>query len=77
MKSILNSLKGLPWILRLILCLPALDIVWSVARVLNGIVKKNVVLIVIGVLSVVPGFVFFWVLDLILVILGKQPFLVD
>ena len=77
MKDILNSLKGLPWILKLILCIPALDIVWSVARVLNGIVKNNIVYIVIGILSIVPGAVFFWVVDLILVLLGKEPLLVD
>lgn len=77
MKELLNTLKGLPWIIRIILCIPALDIVWCVARVLNGIVKNNIVYIIIGILSIVPGAVFFWVIDLILVLLGKQPLLVD
>lgn len=77
MKDLLNSLRGLPWIIKLILCLPALDIVWSVARVLNGIVKNNVVYIVLGILSIVPGAAFLWIIDLILVVLGKEPLLVD
>lgn len=77
MKDLLNTLKGLPWILKLILCIPVLDIVWSVARVMNGIVKNNIVYIVIGILSIVPGAVFFWVADIILVILGRNPLLVD
>lgn len=76
MKDLLNTLKGLPWILKIILCIPVLDIVWSVARVMNGIVKNNIVYIIIGILSIVPGAVFFWVADLILVLLGKDPLLV-
>ncbi len=41
MNKIVDTLNGLPPILKIILCLPALDIVCGVARICKGVADKN------------------------------------
>lgn len=76
MKKIVDTLNGLPLILKIILCIPALDIVCGVARICKGISDKSVLYTILGILTVVPGTAFIWVIDLILVIVrGKALFM--
>ena len=74
MKDIVKSLNNLPWIVKLILCIPVLDIVWSVGRVINGAANKSVLWIIIGILTIVPGAFFMWAVDLILIIVRGKAF---
>ena len=74
MKDIVKQLNGLPWLFKLILCIPVLDIVWSVGRVLNGLVKKDLVWTIIGMLTIIPGAAFMWLVDIILVIMRGKAF---
>ncbi len=71
MKDLIKAMDNLPWIVKLILCIPALDIVWTVYRLLKSLVAGNVVAIV---LSIVLFFFapFVWLIDLICVILKKN-----
>lgn len=71
MKEAIKFLDDLPWIVKLILCIPALDIVWTVYRLLRSLEAKNTVGIVV---SIVLFFCapFVWLIDLICVILNKQ-----
>jgi len=70
-KEAIKFLDDLPWIVKLILCIPALDIVWTVYRLLRSLEAKNTVGIVV---SIVLFFCapFVWLIDLICVILNKQ-----
>ena len=43
MKDFINSLEGLPLLVKLILALPALDIVWGIYRILSALDAKNTV----------------------------------
>ena len=74
MKSIVRSMNGLPWILKLSLCIPVLDIFWSVGRVINGLAKGSILWTIIGILTIVPGVAFMWIVDIILVILRGKAF---
>lgn len=75
MKKIVDTLNGLP-LIKIILCISALDIVWGVARICKGISDKSVLYTILGILTVVPGAAFIWVIDLILVIVrGKALFM--
>lgn len=74
MKDIVKQLNDLPFIVKLILCIPVLDIVWSVGRVLNGLAQKNLFWTIVGILTIVPGAAFMWVVDIILVILRGKAF---
>ena len=74
MKDIVKQLNDLPFIVKLILCIPVLDIVWSVGRVLNGLAQKNLFWTIVGILTIVPGAAFMWVVDIVLIILRGKAF---
>jgi ABC-type Na+ efflux pump permease subunit len=74
MKDLVKAYKDLNWVIKLILCIPFLEIVTSVVRVLDGICENNVLKIVLSVLTIFPGAAFMWVVDLIWVLVYKRHF---
>ncbi len=75
MKNFIKAMDELPFILKLILCIPALDIIWAVYRIVKGVVKESLVQLIVGILWIVPGAAFLWLVDIICVILkGKISF---
>jgi len=77
MKNLLKALNDLPLIVKLILCLPALDIVWCVSRVCRSLLKNNLLGVVLAVLTIVPGAAFVWAIDLICVLLNGKIWWID
>lgn len=75
MNEFIKQVNELPLVLKVILCIPVLDIFYSVCRVVNGVVKNYVLWIVLGVLTVIPGAFFMWILDLIWVLLKGHAFM--
>ncbi len=75
MQELIKTVTGLPLIAKVILCIPVLEIFYSICRVINGIAKNDVLWIVLGVLTIVPGAFFMWVLDLVWVLLKGHAFL--
>ena len=74
MKSFVKAMDGLHWLLKLLLCIPVLDIVWAVYRIVKGAaVSKNVLTLVFGILWIIPGSVFCWLIDFICVLIWKEP----
>ncbi|MBQ8863094.1 MAG: hypothetical protein IJ021_10240 [Clostridia bacterium] len=71
MKDLIKAMDNLPWLVKLILCIPALDIVWTVYRLLRSLDAKNTLGIVISIILFVCA-PFVWLIDLICVILKKQ-----
>ena len=71
MKDIIKIFDELPFIAKLILCIPMLDIAWTVYRLLKSLEAKNKVAIIA---SVVLFFCapFVWIADLICVYLYKK-----
>ena len=66
MKELLAQIEGLPLILKIILAIPALDIVWGIYRIVKAVAANNVVGIIIGiVLLFVP---IMWIIDIIMII---------
>ena len=72
MKDLIKSFDRLPYIVKLILCIPALQIVWGIYRVCRSLVKKNVLALIISILLIVPGAAFMWLFDLICVLFSKK-----
>jgi hypothetical protein len=71
MKNFIKAIEELPWIVKLILCIPMLDIVWTIVRLCRSIVANNTVGIVVAVILFFFA-PFVWLIDLICVILkGK------
>ena len=73
--SLVAQFENLPWLIKLILALPALDIVWAVFRIIKGLTTGDLLLTIIGILWIVPGAAFGWIIDLVGVILKGHPFL--
>ena len=77
MKQLIKAMDELPFILKLVLCIPALDIAWSVYKICRSLDKKNVLGIVLGVLTIFPGAVFIWIIDMITVLMNKKVWWID
>lgn len=73
MKDLIKAIDNLPLIVKIILCLPGIDIVWAIYRIVKGIEKKNTLLLIIGIIWLVAGTTITWVWDLITTILYKHP----
>lgn len=57
MKDIIKLFEDLPLIAKIILCIPVLDIVWSVYKIIRSLDKKNVLGIVYGNYRRLVGYV--------------------
>ena len=62
----------LPWIAKLILCLPALNIVWAIYRIIKGATQNNMITLVVGIIWIFGACTLTWLLDLFCV-LTKRP----
>jgi len=75
LKQFLDSVDKLPLIVKVILCIPAIEIFYGVCRVINGVVKNDGVWILLAVLTIFPGAFFMWILDLVWVLAKGHAFL--
>lgn len=74
MKSLIKTVNGLPLIVKLLLCIPFVEIFYSICRVVNGVANHSVLWTVIGILTIIPGAAFMWLVDLICVLLNGHAF---
>jgi hypothetical protein len=77
MKDFIKTMDNLPWIVKLILCLPALDIVWNIVRLLKSYSKSNMVGLVLAIALLFIGVPFMWLIDLICVFLNGKIWWID
>ena len=73
--SFVKWMDKCPLWLKVVLALPALDIIWAIYRIVKGVAKKNTLLIVVGILWIIPGAVFAWLVDMVTILIGKKPIL--
>ena len=73
MKELIKAIDNLPLIAKIILCLPFLDIVWDVYRIITGITNEDNVLIIAGIVWIIGGCTITWVWDMITTLLYKHP----
>lgn len=71
MKDLIKALDNLSWVVKLILCIPVLDIVWTVYRLLRSIKAKNTLAIVLSIVLFLCA-PFIWIFDLICIILNNK-----
>lgn len=72
MKDLIKAIDNLPWIVKLILCIPMLDIVWWIYRLIKSLDANNTVGIVLAIVLLIVGIPWFWIIDIICVILNKK-----
>ena len=68
MNELLKAVDEMPLIVKVILCLPCVDVFYGICRIVKGAVKNDLVWIVLAILTVVLGAFFIWILDLIWVL---------
>ena len=73
-KDIIKFVDGLDDIFKLILCIPVLNIVFSVYKLCRSIESENPLWIVLGVLTIFPGVAFMWLVDLVCLLLNRKIF---
>ena len=76
-KDIIRAIDNLPFIVKLILALPGLAVVWAIYRLLRSLDKNNVVGIVLAVILIVAGPTFFWIVDIITLLLKGNVWWID
>ena len=75
MKELIKAIDALPLLVKVILAIPALDIVWGIYRICRSVDKNNVVGIVVSVLLLfVP---FMWLIDIIVILLKGTVWSMD
>ena len=72
MKDFIKTIDELSDIAKLLLCLPLVNIVWGIYRIVKSIDVKNTLGIVVGVLWVFFGGIILWIFDLIYMIINKK-----
>lgn len=75
MKGFVKWLDNAPLWLKVVLALPGLDIIWAVYRIIKGIAYKQTITLIVGILWIIPGAVFGWLIDIISILLMKKPLL--
>ncbi|MBO7405167.1 MAG: hypothetical protein J6V24_09430 [Clostridia bacterium] len=67
MKDFLKSLDSLPILVKVILAIPALDIIWGIYRIVSAIDAKNTVALVVSIILLfVP---IMWIIDIVMILL--------
>lgn len=69
MKDIIKAFDNLPLIVKIILALPGIAIIWQIYRLLKSISDGNVFGIILAIVLLVAGPTFFWIIDLVCIIL--------
>lgn len=76
-KNLIKTIDDLPQIIKLILCIPAVDLVWGLYRLFRSIAANNMVNIIINVVILLVGIPFFWIVDLVCLLLNGKVWSLD
>ena len=65
MRNFIKTVNGWPLIVKLLLCIPMVEIFYGICRVINQVARKNVLFLILAILTIIPGAAFMWLVDLI------------
>ena len=75
MRDFIKTVNSWPLIVKLLLCIPMVEIFYGVCRIINQVARKNVLLLIVAILTVIPGAAFMWLVDLLWVLFTGHAFL--
>lgn len=75
--NFVKTMDELPLIVKIILAIPALDIIWVVYRLVKSLNKKSTIGVVLALVLLFFGWPFLWLLDIIFIVLRGQVLWVD
>ena len=75
MKDLIKAIDELPLLIKVILAIPALDIVWGIYRICRSVDKNNTAGIVVSVILLfVP---FMWLVDILMILMKGNVWCLD
>jgi hypothetical protein len=77
MKNLIKAIDSSPTLLKIILALPALDIVWNVYRVARSLANDNLIGAVLGAVLIVVGIPFMWLVDILTLLFTGDVLWID
>ena len=70
LNELIKSFDNLPKIIKLILAIPALDIIWVIYRIIKSVNDNNTLGIILGAVLLFVGVPFLWLIDIICIIMN-------
>ncbi len=77
MKGYVKWMDANPKLLKVILAIPLLDILWVIYRILKSATKKNTIGVVFGIILLIVGIPFLWLVDIITLVLNDKVLWLD
>lgn len=77
MASFVKAMDDLPLIVKIILALPMIDIIWVVYRIIKSASRESVFGLILGVILLIVGLPFLWLVDIITLIVSNKVLWVD
>lgn len=77
MASFVKAMDDLPLIVKIILALPMIDIIWVIYRIIKSASKESVFGLILGVILLIIGIPFLWLVDIITLIVSNKVLWVD
>jgi hypothetical protein len=77
MKSIIKTMDNLPKLIKLILAIPALDIIWMLYRICRSLDKNNMVGVILAIVLVFVGIPFMWLIDILCILFKDKVWWID
>ena len=75
--GLIKAIDNLPKIVKLILCIPAIAIVWMIYRVCRSLQKNNMIGVILAVVLIFVGVPFMWLIDLVCILLKGNIWWID
>lgn len=77
MDNFIKTVDDLPLIVKIILALPVIDIVWVVYRIIKSAQKQSMFGVILGVIMIIIGIPFLWLIDIISLIVCNKVLWID
>ena len=77
MKSIIKTMDKLPKLIKLILAIPALDVIWMLYRICRSLDKNNMVGVILGIVLIFVGLPFMWLIDILCILFKDKVWWID
>lgn len=77
MKNFIVAMEKLPLLVKVLLALPMLDIVWVIYRIVRSADKQSTFGILLGVIVIIIGIPFLWLIDIITILVTGNVWWID
>lgn len=77
MKNFIETMEKLPMIVKILLALPMIDIIWVVYRIVRSVDKQSTFGILLGVIAIIIGIPFLWLIDIVCICLNGNVWWID